>query len=249
MSSQTPRPRRRIAGERRPVRTDADQPTDVTTDTGLEDSPETSDPVLPPDPAPEDTTVEPLEAVDPDALPEEATGTALPEPGRSGPSWTVVTVLGVATVLVLALALALGLFRWDVRDVRRQDRVQEATRSAPAVAERAAAAILAYDYSTLDADEKSAERYLTPSYKKRYVQTFTKLVKPNAAKVRARVKADVKASGVTQADPDRVTVLLYVNQTTTSTANSGEPQVALNRVQLTMVRQGGTWKVDQITSY
>ena len=32
------------------------------------------------------------------------------------------------------------------------------------------------------------------------------------------------------ADADRVDVLLYVNQTTTSTANGGEPQLALNRV-------------------
>jgi hypothetical protein len=44
-------------------------------------------------------------------------------------------------------------------------------------------------------------------------------------------------------------VLLYVNQTTRSTANGGEPQVALNRVQLSMVRSGGTWLVDDITSY
>ena len=44
-------------------------------------------------------------------------------------------------------------------------------------------------------------------------------------------------------------VLLYVNQSTTSTANSGQPQVALNRVQLSMVRQGGTWLVNDITSY
>ena len=48
----------------------------------------------------------------------------------------------------------------------------------------------------------------------------------DAAKVKAKVEAEVKASGVVHADPDRVNVLLYVNQTTTSTANGGEPQVA-----------------------
>jgi Mce-associated membrane protein len=40
-----------------------------------------------------------------------------------------------------------------------------------------------------------------------------------------------------------------VNQTTTSTANSGEPQTALNRVMFSMVREGDTWRVDDITSY
>jgi Mce-associated membrane protein len=74
-------------------------------------------------------------------------------------------------------------------------------------------------------------------------------VRPNAAKVRAKVEAEVKASGVSHADADRVNVLLYVDQTTTSTADSGEPQVALNRVQLSMVRVDGTWLVDDVTSY
>jgi len=98
-------------------------------------------------------------------------------------------------------------------------------------------------------DEKAAERYMTPAYKKKYADTFNRLVKPNATKLKAKVEAEVKASGVAHADADRVNVLLYVNQTTRSTANSGEPQVALNRVQLSMVKQGGTWLVNDITSY
>ena len=44
--------------------------------------------------------------------------------------------------------------------------------------------------------------------------------------------AEVKASGVSDADADRADVLVYVDQTTTSTANGGEPQVALNRALL-----------------
>ena len=65
---------------------------------------------------------------------------------------------------------------------------------------------------------------------------------------KAHVEASVRASGVTAAGADRVEVLLFVNQTTTSTANSGEPQTALNRVIFSMVRQGDTWRVDDITS-
>ena len=47
---------------------------------------------------------------------------------------------------------------------------------------------------------------------------------------------------------DRVPVLLFVNQTTTSSANA-EPSVALNRVRMDMVNVDGVWLVDQITSY
>jgi Mce-associated membrane protein len=63
------------------------------------------------------------------------------------------------------------------------------------------------------------------------------------------VEAEVKGSGVSHADPDRVNVLVYVNQTTVSTANGGQPQLALNRAMFSMVRQGDRWLVDDITSY
>ena len=169
--------------------------------------------------------------------------------GRPAPSWPVVAVLGVVALVLVVTAGVLGLFTWSWSDVRTQDAVDQASRTAPAAAERASAAILSYGYSSLDADEKAAERYMTPGYRKKYADTFDRLVKPNATKLKAKVEAEVKASGVAHADADRVNVLLYVNQTTRSTANGGEPQVALNRVQLSMVKSGGTWLVDDITSY
>ena len=174
----------------------------------------------------------------------------MPRPGGgSGPSWPIVAALGVAALVLVVASGVLGLFTWSWSDVRAQDAVDEASRTAPAAAERASAAILSYGYTSLDADEKAAERYMTPAYKKKYADTFNRLVKPNATKLKAKVEAEVKASGVAHADADRVNVLLYVNQTTRSTANGGEPQVALNRVQLSMVKQGGTWLVNDITSY
>ena len=109
--------------------------------------------------------------------------------------------------------------------------------------------MLSYDYTSLDTDEKAAERYMTPSYAKEYRDTFDKLVRGNAEKLHAKVVATVRASGVQHADADRVNVLLFVNQTTRSTANGGKEQVALNRVELAMVRDGDRWLVDDITSY
>ena len=233
MSTSSPRPpRRRIAGERRPAR-----PEDAFTP----EQERLEDPVAPdPDPHDEAGSAE----VPPPPAPPEETVTAV----RAGPSWPVVAVLGVVALALLLTAAWLGLATWDYREVRDKQAVDEASRTAPAAAERASAAILSYDYGSLDADEKAAERYMTPAYRKQYADTFDRLVRPNAAKVRAKVEAEVKASGVAHADADRVNVLLYVNQSTTSTANSGQPQVALNRVQLSMVRQGGTWLVNDITS-
>jgi len=251
MSSQNPRSpgsRRRIAGERRPARPEEPatptSPT-ATTTTGAE-QPGTGER---PGATRPDAAAQPRRPRRPRRTP--AAAPQAPRPGGrgTGPSWLVVAVVGVVALVLVVVAAVLGLGVWNVGAVNDQSKVDEATRSAPSAAERAASSILSYSYQSLDADEKAAERYMTPAYEKKYARTFDKLVRPNAAKVRAKVEARVKASGVSHADPDRVNVLVYVNQTTTSTANGGEPQQALNRVMFSMKRQDGSWKVDNITSY
>jgi Mce-associated membrane protein len=188
------------------------------------------------------------------SVPEPVPVSAPPEADRGdGPAtakhapWPLLATLAALALVLVVAAAWYGAPKW--RTVQAQDRVDEAARTAPAVGERAAAAILSYDYKSLDTDEAAAARYLTPKYRKEYTRTFDKLVRPNAAKLKAHVEADVKATGVTHADADRVSVLLFVDQVTTSTANGGEPQPALNRVELAMVKQHGTWLVDNITSY
>jgi Mce-associated membrane protein len=251
MSNPNPRPvRRRIAGERRPAR--LGPPSAL---------PEDLRPTEPPagdvdadrvDIDRVDTDRVDADWLDSDGTPPEREPGTFEEPAgtrATGPSWLVVALLGALAVALVAAVAVLGLGVWDVRQVREDERVAEATRAAPAEAEQAAAAILSYGHRTLDADQKAAEKYLTPSYREDYADTFERLVRPNATKLKANVEAQVRGSGVTHADPDRVNVLLYVNQTTKSTANGGEPQVALNRVQLAMVRQGDDWLVDDITSY
>ncbi len=164
----------------------------------------------------------------------------------------VLAALAVAAVLLVAFAASgfgldgVGVQAW--RSVDEHTEVESAQRAAPAAAERAAAAILSYSHESLETDRDTAARFMTADYRKKYLDTFG-LVLENAPEVKAVVEAEIKASGVAHADPDRVNVLLFVNQTTTSTANQGEPQIALNRVMMTMQRQDGTWLVDDITSY
>ncbi len=164
----------------------------------------------------------------------------------------MLTALGAAALVLVAFAAqgfavdGLGLGAW--RTVDEQTQVEAARRTAPATAERAAAAILSYGYETLEADRDNAASFMTASYREEYLDTFG-LVLDNAPDLEADVEAEVRASGVSHADPDRVAVLLFVNQTTVSTANNGEPQTALNRVVLTMQLSESGWLVDDITSY
>ncbi len=260
MSSQNPRNprvRRRIAGERRPTRPDeldaATEAADTTEPPGAPAGPERHGPAHTPvrqaEPGPVRAPVAPYGA----DTTEPAGGTTpsaqetAPREG-AGPSWPVIAAIGAVALLLVVAAAVLGLGTWSYPEVREQDKVDAATRTAPATAERAAVAILSYDYKSLDADKKAAERYLTPSFEKKYAKSM-KLVDQNAPRLHAKVEAEVKGSGVSHADPDRVNVLVYVNQTTVSTANGGQPQLALNRAMFSMVRQGDRWLVDDITSY
>ncbi len=244
MSTQNPnapRPRRRIAGERKGQRTvpAGEATTEAPPEAAPVDTPAAASRPAAPTPPP------------PAVFPAEQ-GAAEPRAELAPVPWPVMA--GLALLAVVLLVLAVGPFvdgmGWkDYREVSAQSEVDSARRIAPASAERAAAAILAYDYKSLESDRDAAAQFMTPEYRKQYLDTFDGLVMKAAVQRKAHVEASVRASGVTAAGADRVEVLLFVNQTTTSTANSGEPQTALNRVMFSMVREGDTWRVDDITSY
>jgi Mce-associated membrane protein len=89
---------------------------------------------------------------------------------------------------------------------------------------------------------------MTKDFAAEYSETFEKVVRSAAEDTRARVTATVQASGVIQATADTARVLLFVDQATVSTSNE-QPQIALNRVEMSLVRAGDTWLVDDISSY
>ena len=133
--------------------------------------------------------------------------------------------------------------------MREQDAVADATRSAPAAAERASAAILSYGYQSLDADEKAAERYMTSAYKKKYADTFDRLVRPNAPRSRPRWRRRSRPPGSRTPTPTGSTCCSTSTSPRPAPPTAAEPQVALNRVRLSMVEVDGAWLVDDITSY
>ena len=162
--------------------------------------------------------------------------------------------LPVVAVLGVLAAVLVGLGTYFALQARQAADYQEALDRAPAAAERAAVAVLSYDHESLRADRDAAARFLTSGYRQEYLSTFDRLVTESATETRATVEAQVLASSTVvvpsgEDHPDEVPVLLFVNQTTTSTAGGGEPSTALNRVRLDMRNVDGTWLVDGITSY
>ncbi|WP_086560618.1 hypothetical protein [Streptomyces africanus] len=169
------------------------------------------------------------------------------EPGPGGRRRLLTLVLAALLVVGLVALAALG---WQYRD----DRLTESARTeALAAAREAAPVVLSYDYRHLDKDFARARAHLTGDFRDEYGKTTKTVVAPTAEKYHGVVKATVAAPGsggtpaasVVSASPDKVVVLLFVNQVTQSTQVSGS-RVDQNRVRMTMDRTGEGWKVSAV---
>lgn len=235
-------PRRRIAGQRRTTDRRDPVPDETTDDTAVEETPaESADEVqvgrttLDEVDVPDETDV----AGEADVPDEGDDARTTDEVARGGGVRLMAGVLGVLVVLTLTAAVVLG-----ERALRGQ-RAEQARSEAATAAQRAAELVLSYDYRTLTKDFEASRATLTPEFAADFDQT-TKVVAQQATKVKATVRAEVREVGVRDGDADRVTLLVFVNQTTTSTITQGKPRVDLNRARFTMVRIGGQWLVRSI---
>ena len=172
-----------------------------------------------------------------------ATGHATGERAREGRRTPDLLLLAAG---VVALALVLTAAALTVK-ARGEDRTERARTEAVAAAESRAVDLLSYDYRHLDRDFGRAERGLTGQFAQDYAHTTDAVVRPTAEEVHAVVKAEVVSSSVVRAAQNKVVVLLFVNQTTTSTRVQG-PQVDLNRVRMTLTRVGDDWKISALTA-
>lgn len=189
------------------------------------------------------------EPVDPDSeVAEEADKPT--SSGRVAGTGLKVVALGVLPLLV-AVAVAIALILTS--RVSTADRAEDARLGAPAAAERAVTRVLSFDYKRLEADRLSASKFLTPSYKKQYLETYALLEvgedgKPGpAVSTKTIVKADVVGSAISDAEPERVRVVVYVNQVSEKTGQ--DPSIFQNRAQVTMAKVGSEWLIDDIQSY
>ena len=216
-----PTARRRIAGDRgrRQPATWPGAPEVLTSE----------DPLDPPEPR----KLEPdLDAGDP-------TPATAPHAGRR-PSWIVVA-LAVSLVAVLAACvLAAVTTRGQRADLRAGD-------TALAAAKVDTARILSYDYRRLDADFAAATATTTGSFRTDYQATTAKAVRALATQTQAVVVAKVVGGGVVSSSVTHATLLLFVNQTTTSN-RLPSAKTDLTRVQVSMTKSGSRWLVSGLTA-
>lgn len=141
----------------------------------------------------------------------------------------------------LAGALAAGVGGASWWSHHRAGQREVAVRHSLAAATPAAKAIFSYDYRTFDTSVANGRLFVTGDFAEEYAQT-TAALKETAVKEQAVVVAEVSATGVVEADGDRVELMLYLNQYRRNVNTAGE-KVDQNRVVLTMVSVDGDWKV------
>ncbi|MGW6281172.1 hypothetical protein [Kribbella sp. NPDC055071] len=159
--------------------------------------------------------------------------------GKQGLGTVLSVVLAVAVVLVLTVAVVLGVQAWQGKQA------ENARDQAAAAGRKAAATALSYDYRDLNKSFAAARATMTPEFAGKFDET-AKVAGELATKTKATVVADVRDVAVRDGDADRVTLIIFVNQTTTSTITQGKPRVDQNRTRFTMVRKDGRWLVQEI---
>lgn len=152
------------------------------------------------------------------------------------PGWLLATLAVVAAATLVA-----AVWTWQRTTA---ESVQEAARAAQTAAEQAIVPVLSYDHRTLEADRQRARAYLTVDYRRDYDQLFG-LISQNAPSTRTKVSAEVVASGIVRAVPDRVQVLVFVDRPTTNKLTP-EPVVYKDQVTVTMEKVGEDWLVDDL---
>ena len=162
---------------------------------------------------------------------------------RRTPAVVFCAVVAVVAVLLAALAGAAAMRRSDNLSAKlsKTDEITEVITAAS----NQVATVLSYDYRQLDEDFDRALAVLTPRFRKSYLSTTAKGVRPLAEKYKAISSAQVTSAGLVEGTADRVVVLVFVAQTATNSQLTA-PRLDRSRIKTTLVRSGDRWLIDNL---
>lgn len=148
----------------------------------------------------------------------------------------------LAALLVASAGGAAAVYWWIYRpdqqtNAAAQQRVTDAARDGTV-------ALLSYAPETLDKDLANAKSHLTGEFLKYYSDFTDKIVAPAARQKGVKTEATVARAAVSEMQPERAVVLVFVNQVTTS-KDRPDPALATSSVMVTMVKQDGGWKISE----
>jgi Mce-associated membrane protein len=159
--------------------------------------------------------------------------------GRRAAWWVLIIALVIAT----AGATALGGWQMQLKN-RRPPVDQVADRQAAVkAASDGAVAVLTYSPETLETDFAAAEAHLTGDFLSYYKQFTSQVVAPAAHTKGVKTTASVVRAGVSSLTSQKGSILLFVNQTTTS-QDKPEPTQSTSSVNVGLTNVHGAWLID-----
>ena len=152
------------------------------------------------------------------------------------PATPMLALLGCAC-LVMAVC-CVYLWHQDSHDKA----VERARDDARAAAQSEAKDLLSYNYRTLDYDLSKAKSEMTPGMAKSFGDYWA-IFRPSVLKSQTQALTQIQVTGVTDATPTRVEVVLFVKMISVNAAHK-EPQVDTSWPRLQMQKVGKKWLID-----
>jgi Mce-associated membrane protein len=146
----------------------------------------------------------------------------------------------LAVVVVAAVALASWMYFFQYRPDQQTD--PGAQEAALAAATEGAVALLSYSPESIDRDLAAAKSHLTGEFLTYYSEFVDQIVKPATKQKAVKSTAAVTRAAVSEMHPDSAVVLLFVNQTSTSSERP-EPSLLASSVLVTVTDVNGHWLV------
>lgn len=171
--------------------------------------------------------------------PDETTTVEEPEPRGAGLKRWLVSI----AIAVLLLASA-GLASWAYLTQFRPDQETNAAVAAQTIqaASDGTLALLSYAPDTLDKDFANAKTHLTGDFLSYYTQFTRDIVTPAAKQKAVKTSAAVVHAAVSELNPGSATVLVFLNQTTTSKANP-DGSFTASSVKVGLTKVNGSWLI------
>lgn len=157
-------------------------------------------------------------------------------------TWRAAVAISCVATVALLTTVCVMLIRANHAD----NAIAAAQGDASAAARDRVAAMLSYNAATVDKDLANAESGVTGSFRQDYRDLVRKTVIPVAKEKGVSTKASVVQVGVISTTTQHATLLLFIDQMTTS-IDTPAPTVDASRVKVEMDHQGGQWLVSSMS--
>jgi Mce-associated membrane protein len=150
----------------------------------------------------------------------------------------------IPVALVLGLLAAGGLAGWLYFTQYRPDKQTDdaVAQSAVNAARDGTVALLSYKPDTLNQDFAAAKSHLTGDFLNYYDQFTKEVVTPAAQTKGVTTTAQVAGAAVSELNPDKAVVLVFINQATTSKERP-DPAMASSSAKVSLAKVHGEWLI------